>query len=208
MAKQKVYLHIGPALPGVEATHTALRDSEALQTAGLAVPKVDQADMDLAGIEILRRHKALGMKRKEVEGAWAEVCRRAFKKARKGHDVVISQPTFVDADYQQVALALDGLVGLQLHLVITPSHDAVRAGQLRALVGEWSKFVRKEGRVHVLAVEADTTPEEYADELARLTLLGEQTEVERRLLKLTRHERRIRLRLGRLGSGRGEVHAA
>lgn len=199
MAKKRVYLHIGPAVPGVHAPHAALRDSEALETAGLAAPKVDQAEMDCADVEVRRRHKAHGLRRRDVEGAWAEVCRRAFKKAHQGYDVVISQPGFAEADYQQVALALDGLVGLQLHLVVTPGED-LHEGELRALVGEWAKFVRKEGRVHVLALDPGTAPEEFTREIARLALRQEQSQLERRLLDLTRQRSRLRLRLGRVGA--------
>jgi tetrahydromethanopterin S-methyltransferase subunit G len=166
MAKKNVFLHIGPALPGVPESHAALRASELLTRAGLATPKVDQVVMDRADIEIRRRHKALGLRRRDVEGAWAEVCRRAFKKARKGRDVVISQPGFVDADYQQVALALDGLVGLRLHLVLTPptAHD-----EPEALAGHWAKFVRKQGRIHLLPLGSEATGDDLAAGIVRLT---------------------------------------
>lgn len=197
MAKRKVYLHIGPAVPGVDEPHAALRVSAALHTAGLATPKVEQAEMDRADVEVRRRHKALGLKRKHVEGAWAGVCRRAFRKARKGYDVVISQPGFVAADYQQVALALDGLVGLQLHLVLTPG-ARVDDDHLARLVGDWGKFVKKDGRIHVLALQPDTSPEEFAAEMARLVVLEEKSEVERRLENLTRTRRRLKLRLRRI----------
>ena len=120
MAKHSAYLHIGPGVPGAPALHEVLRDDVHLAACGIAVPAVDQADMDRADIEIRRRHKAHGLRRKDVEGAWAHVCRAAFQ-ARA--DVLISQPGFVGADFQQVALALDGLVGLQVHLVVTPASD-------------------------------------------------------------------------------------
>ncbi|HEX8781618.1 MAG TPA: hypothetical protein VF728_10685 [Nocardioides sp.] len=211
MAKRKVYLHIGPAVPGVDEPHAALRGHAALHAAGLATPKVEQAEMDRADVEVRRRHKALGLKRKHVEGAWAEVCRRAFKKARKGYDVVISQPGFAAADYQQVALALDGLVGLQLHLVLTPGASA-DDDHLATLVGEWGKFVKKDGRIHVLTLPPDTTPEQFAAEMARLVVLEEKTEVERRLENLTRTRRRLKLRLRRIEDeapdGSGTVDAA
>ena len=166
MAKKNVFLHLGPSLPGVPESHAALRDSALLAPVGLAVPKVDQVVMDHADIEIRRRHKELGLRRRDVEGAWAEVCRRAFKKARKGRDVVISQPGFVDADYQQVALALDGLVGLRLHLVLTPPTDHLDP---RSLAGHWAKFVKKEGRLHVLPLGPDATGDDLAAGIVRLT---------------------------------------
>lgn len=166
MAKKNVFLHIGPALPGLPDTHATLRASELLAPAGLAVPKVDQSVMDAADIEIRRRHKALGLRRRDVEGAWAEVCRRAFKKARKGRDVVISQPGFIDADYHQVALALDGLVGLRLQLVLTPPTDHLDP---EALAGHWAKFVKKQGRIHVLPLGPDASGDDLAAGVVRLS---------------------------------------
>lgn len=197
MAKKNVYLHIGPAVAGIEDPHAALRDSPALAAAGLATPKVDQEEMDRADIEIRRRHKALGLKRHDVEGAWAEVCRKAFKRARKGHDVMISQPGWVDADYHQVALALDGLVGLRLHIVVTPATDPDEA-TVAQLVGEWAKFVKKQGRVHVATLGPGTTPAGFAQALAHLVVVEQRAEVERELVKLTKRKRKLRLRLGKV----------
>lgn len=202
MAKKKVFLHIGHAVPGVAHTHQALRESTAIVEAGLAALKVDRADMDRADIEIRRRHKAEGLKRKEVEGAWAEVCRKAFKAAHKGRDVVISQPGFVEADYQQVALALDGLVGLQLHLVVTRRattlSDGGHAGQLSTLVGEWGKFVKKDARVHVVSLGADAGPEHFAHAIARLALEHEKHHLDERLAKIKKQRRGLKERLGRV----------
>jgi hypothetical protein len=206
MAKRKVYLHIGPGVPGVAEPHAALRGSAVLHAAGLATPKVEQSEMDRADIEVRRRHRSLGLKRKQVEGAWAEVCRRAFKKARKGYDVVISQPAFVEADYHQVALALDGLVGLQLHLVLTPG-DRLDEGNLAELAGDWGKFVTKEGRIHVLPLPAQTSPEELAAAMARLVVLEEKSEVERRLEDLARTRRRLKLRLRRVDAEANDAEA-
>ncbi|PVG84303.1 hypothetical protein DDE18_01335 [Nocardioides gansuensis] len=197
MAKKKVFLHIGAAVPGVSETHTALRDSAATAEAGLAVPKLDQADLDRADIEIRRRHKAEGLKRKDVEGAWAEVCRKAFKAARKGHDVVISQPGFVEADYQQVALALDGLVGLQLHLVVTPP-DGVHADQVPTLVGHWAKFVKKDARIHVLSLDAAAGPEDFTHAIARLALEHEKHQLDDKLARIKKQRRGLKERLGRI----------
>jgi len=171
MAKRTVYLHLGPALPGIAEHHSALLASDALDTAGLAAPAVEQAAMDRAVVEIRRRHRELGLRRTQVEGAWAEVCRRAFRTARAGHDVVISQPGLAGAEPQQVALALDGLAGLRLHLVLTPP-DGVAADALPALAGHWAGGVGRHGRIHVLPLAAGTTPDEFAGALAGLALAG------------------------------------
>lgn len=191
MAKRTVYLHVGPAVPGLHALHESLRDEPSLAGAGVFLPSVDQELMDRADIEIRRRHKAVGVRRKDVEGAWAKVCRRAF---RAGGDVLISQPGFLDADSEQVALAVDGLVGMRLHLVVTPAvvPEGVEAADL---VGPWSSYVRRATRIHVLPTGNAATIEDVGSGLARLALLAREAEVERRLVKLTKQRRRIRDRL-------------
>lgn len=196
MAKHTAYLHIGPGIRGVDAPHEALVADPHLAACGVVVPAVDQADMDRADIEIRRRHKALGLRRKDVEGSWALVCREAF---RSRSDVLISQPGFVDAEFQQVALALDGLVGLQVHLVVTPSLTP-DADELADLVGPWAKFVRKPERLHVLPVGDDASPHHLGARLARLLLLDQESDVDRRLVTMRKRRRRIRDRLTGLGA--------
>lgn len=194
MAKHKVFLHIGPGITGVDAPHEALREDEALRDAGVAVPDVSQDDLHRADLEIRRLHKTEGLRRKDVEGAWARVCRRAFKAKS---DVVITQPGFVDADYQQVALALDGLVGLQLHLVLTPTDEPTEA-ELAGLLGDWIKFVKKPGRIHVLPVGDGIAPADLGREVARLALVAEKDDLDRRLLKLKKRRRKVTTRIGRV----------
>lgn len=192
MAKHKVFLHIGPRIAGVEEPHLALRSDQALAEAGLAVPKVDQDDLHRADLEIRRRHKAAGLKRRDVEGAWARVCRKAFKAKT---DVVISQPGLVEAEYQQVALALDGLVGLQLHLVVTPAGEPTDE-ELLDLLGDWAKFVKRPERVHVVPA-GGLGPRDFAREVARIALVAEQQVMDRRLVRLKKRRRKLKLRLGR-----------
>ena len=158
MAKRTVYLHVGPAVPGVAAPHAALRDHPALVAAGVALPAVSQGVMDRADVEIRRRHQAVGVRRKDVEGSWAKVCRRAYK--LKGA-VLVSQPGFLDADPEQVALAMDGLVGMRLHVIVTPAAqpDGVSPADL---VGPWAAYVKKESRIHVLPVGDDQRSTRWA----------------------------------------------
>jgi hypothetical protein len=73
-------------------------------------------EMLRAAIEIRRDHKEWGYQRAEVEGAWAELCRRAF---RSRGTVVVSQELLAAASAEQAALFLDGLTGREIHLVIT-----------------------------------------------------------------------------------------
>ena len=194
MAKRTVYLHLGPAVPGIATPHEALRDHPALVAAGVALPAVDQEAMDRADVEIRRRHKAVGVRRKDVEGAWARVCRKAYK--LKG-DVLVSQPGFLDADPDQVALAVDGLVGMRLHVIVTP--DAVDDEMAPVdLVGPWAAYVKRESRIHVLPVGDSMTADDLAADLARVVLLAREAEVERQLVKLGKQRRRIRERLTRV----------
>jgi hypothetical protein len=195
MAKHTAYLHIGPGIRGVEAPHEALVADPHLAACGVVVPAVDQADMDRADIEIRRRHKALGLRRKDVEGSWALVCREAF---RSRSDVLISQPGFVEADFHQVALALDGLVGLELHLLVTPA-EPVGTGDLGRLLGPWARFVRKPGRVHVLPVGRGSSPDRLGAQVAQLLLTDRGSELDQRLVGLERRRLRIRERLARAG---------
>ncbi|KRF05904.1 hypothetical protein ASG88_20645 [Nocardioides sp. Soil777] len=194
MAKRTVYLHLGPAVPGITAPHEALRDHPVLVAAGVALPALDQQAMDRADVEIRRRHKAVGVRRKDVEGAWAKVCRKAYK--LKG-DVLVSQPDFLDADPDQVALAMDGLVGMRLHVIVTPAAQPEGAAAAD-LVGPWAAYVKKASRIHVLPVGEDPTADALAADLARVVLEAREAEVERRLLKLTKQRRRIRERLTRV----------
>jgi hypothetical protein len=194
MAKRTVYLHLGPAVPGIDTAHDALRDHPALVAAGVALPAVDQEAMDRADVEIRRRHKAVGVRRKDVEGAWARVCRKAYK--AKG-DVLVSQPGFLDADADQVALAMDGLVGMQLHVIVTPAAQPEGAAGAD-LVGPWAAYVKKASRIHVLPVGDDPTADALGTELARVVLRAREAEVERRLAKLGKQRRRIRERLTRV----------
>ena len=114
MAKNLLLLHIGPDQVDVSSM------TETLALARITVPDVEADAFARAAIEIRRTHKAAGLKRKQVEGAWAQVCRRAFK--TKG-DCFVSVPGFFDATTEQAALALDSLVGLKVVLVVTSGFD-------------------------------------------------------------------------------------
>lgn len=190
MAKRSVYLHVGPALPAVEALHEALQealqDHPALAGAGVLLPAVDQDLMDRADVEIRRRHKALGLRRKDVEGSWAKVCRKAFK-ARS--DVLITQPGFVGATTEQAALAVDGLVGMRIHIVLTPA-VAPEPAALADLVGPWAGCA-KPSRIHVLPVGAAPTAVDLGTGLAGLAVRARAADAERRLAKRNRQRRGV-----------------
>ena len=111
-----MFLHIGPDAVEID---TAVR--ERLAAARVRTPDVGEDDLHRADLEIRRAHKTAGLKRKEVEGAWAKVCRRTH---RTRADAFISMPGFFEADADQAALAADGLAGLKVHLVVTTQAEA------------------------------------------------------------------------------------
>ena len=53
--------------------------SKGLHLGGVALPDVDRDPFAHADIEIRRAHERAGLQRKHVEGAWAKVCRAAFR---------------------------------------------------------------------------------------------------------------------------------
>lgn len=139
MAKRKAFLHIGPLGTGGGFLDAALAEhAEALEEAGIRHPAISAEETFRAAIEIRRDHQAWGYARREVEGTWAGICRRAWKGKR---NVVISQELFADCSPEQVDLLLDGLHGFQVHLVLT-SPDVPAA---------WSPVIKPERR-HVIVV--------------------------------------------------------
>lgn len=186
--KKKILLHIGPnpsGLDGINAgllAHQYLFDGVEHQVAG-----VGQADLDRAVIEMLRTHKAVGLSRRDVEGAWAQTCRSLLRSAS---DLVLSQPGFAAADEEQAALVTDVLAGLDVHVVTTPADDE----EPDALVAKWSAHL-KAGRVHVAPLDRDAELVDLAEVLAGVALCIEKVELDARIRKLKRRRKGIRSRI-------------
>jgi hypothetical protein len=176
MAKRLFLLHVGPDPVDVGAM------TEALAVGGVCVPTTDAEAYAHAGVEILRAHKAAGLRRKEVEGAWASLCRRARK---AGSDCFVSVPALFDATAEQAALALDGLAGFRVVLVVTSGFTAEPPTA-------WTSLV-KEGRTHVLP--AGLTDEQLAAQVARIALIEEEARLDKRLAKVSRRRRQADRRL-------------
>jgi len=176
MAKRLFLLHIGPDPVDLAAMH------EGLELGRIALPDVDAEVVGHAGTEIRRTHKAAGLARKQVEGAWATVCRRA-RKARA--DVFVSVPAFFDATSEQAALALDGTAGFKVVLVVT-SGFAVRPP------AAWLSLVR-EDRVHVLP--DNLGDEQLAAQVARIALIEEEARLDKRLAKVSKRRKQVTKRL-------------
>jgi hypothetical protein len=176
MAKRLFLLHVGPDPVDVDTM------TEALAVGGVRVPAADAEAYAHAGVEILRSHKAAGLRRKQVEGAWTSLCRRA-RKARS--DCFVSMPAFFGATPEQAALALDALDGFRVVLVVTTGFTAEPPAA-------WTSLVR-EGRTHVLP--ARLSAEQLAAQVARIALIEEETRLDRRLAKVSKRRRQVNRRL-------------
>jgi hypothetical protein len=169
MAKQKAFLHIGLPHSGGELFDAALR-----QYAGTAAGLVDakgrrvrlpaRSEMEMfnAAVEMRRDHRAWGLRRKDVEGSWARLCRRTIKNK---DTVVLSHHLLAGCPPEGIALMVDQLPGCEVHVVITVGSPDPRAAMfpedydLTSVMDRWSKAVRKPQHVHLLQVD----PERHDD---------------------------------------------
>ena len=116
MARRKLIWHIGLAqAPRAVIEANLAAHGEAIDAAGVrVVASADEAR--LATHELLRTHRDAGLRRAEVEGQWARICDRVWE--HKGVSV-LSTPDLCAADKDQIRFALDPLIGLEVHLVVT-----------------------------------------------------------------------------------------
>ena len=175
MAKRLFLLHVGPDRVDL----TAMTDPLAL--GGVVVPVPDDA-LVRAGLELRRTHKAAGLRRKEVDGSWAAVARRA-RKVRS--DCFVSVPDLFDAEPEQAALALDGLADFTVVLVVT-------GGFAVEPPAAWLRLA-KPSRVHLLP--SGLTAEQLGTQVARIALLVEEARLDKRLGKVAERRRRLTRRL-------------
>jgi hypothetical protein len=134
MARRKAFVHIGLSgtgtafLDGALATH-----AESLRESGLALAASSAEEMFLAAVEITRDHRGWDLHRADVEGSWARICRRGVKAKA---DFLVTQDLLAGATKDQAALLLDGLAGLDAHLIITVRDPA------STLLGEWEEATK------------------------------------------------------------------
>ena len=116
MARRKLIWHIGLAqAPRAVIGANLATHRESIEDAGVrVVASADEAT--LATHELLRTHREGGLSRAEVEGQWARICDRVWE--HKGVSV-LSTPDLCAADKDQIRFALDPLIGLEVHLVVT-----------------------------------------------------------------------------------------
>ena len=141
MSKRRFVLHIGLEHTGADGVAAGLAEHrERLLELGVRSPARTPDDSLRAAIEMRRLHKAWGFKRREVEGAWADLVRRARKQGPTAHAaVVVSEELLAGASPDQVALLLDSLGGFDVHVVATLRDPASQ------LVDGWAGAVRAGG---------------------------------------------------------------
>jgi hypothetical protein len=194
MSKNKAFLLVGPAVPGADELHDQLvLRADQLTEAGLALPEVTQADLFRAGVEIRRTHRTEGLRRKDVEGAWARVCRKAEK--AKG-DVLIAQDAYAAASPSEIALALDGLAAFAVHVVLTipPGTEGVDD-----LIEPWTQLL-KPARLHVLTLGEDDGLDEVVAAVTTLALKERAAQLENRIEKLRKKRKKLKKQLAAIDS--------
>lgn len=116
MSRRKLIWHIGLAQsprPVIESNLHAHR--AALAQADVQVVATPR-EAAVATHELLRTQREAGLTRPEVEGRWAQLCDRVWE--HKGVSL-LSTPDLCAADKDQLRMALDPLVGIEVHLVVT-----------------------------------------------------------------------------------------
>lgn len=141
--KRKAFVHVGVQGAGDIIEAALVRHRDALVELGVAVPAKSTDESFRAAVEVLRAHKAWGFTRKEVEGQWATLYRRAHKGR---NTVVFSQPLLAQATPEQIDLFLDGLAGFEVHAVVTDAPET----DLEDVLARWGAAVRKPERLHLV----------------------------------------------------------
>lgn len=147
MARRTLIWHLGLADAARPVVPSGLeRHGEALRELGVEVV-ADRREAELATHELLRTHDEAGLRRRDVEGRWARIADRVW--AHKGTSL-LSTPQLGAADKDQLRLALDPLIGVEVHLVVTVDH---LADQLYgAWVAELLRGSRSAARKHARRV--------------------------------------------------------
>jgi len=168
MAKQLAFLHIGLPRSGGDLLDAALRRhvDDLVDDRGRRVRLPARSEMEMfnAAVEIRREHRAWGLRRRDIEGAWAALCRRAIKNK---DTVVFSHPLLAGCTPDEIALLVDQLPGCAVHVVVTVGPPDPRVAlfpdeyDLTAVLDRWSAAVRGPDRVHVLAVAPDRPDEAW-----------------------------------------------
>lgn len=158
MAKRTAYLHVGLPHSGGDRLDAALQEhAGALAAAAVTVPSASADEMFRAAVELRREHKAWGLRRKDVEGVWSAVCRRA-QQARG--TVVVGHSLLAGATEAEIDLLVDRLPGFAVHVVVTVAAPDARVSvfpddhDLSEVLRRWDRAVCSPDRLHVVVCDA------------------------------------------------------
>ncbi len=151
---QRVYLHVGVPKSGTTFLQASLaHHSKAMRHLGV-LNAGTREEMFLAALDVRGLHKAWGRQRKETDGAWKAVCRRA---RRHPGISVISHELLGGASEREIAAAMSALRDLEVHVVVT-SRDLARQ-----VAAEWQEGIKhgrrltfEEFRHRVVAADSET----------------------------------------------------
>ncbi|SDS95517.1 hypothetical protein SAMN04488570_3131 [Nocardioides scoriae] len=116
MSRRTLIWHIGlPQAARLVLPANLDHHADALAAAGLPVV-ADAEEAAHATHELLRTHRDADLRRRDVEGRWARICDRVW--AHRGVSL-LSTPDLGVADKDQLRLALDPLIGIEVHLVVS-----------------------------------------------------------------------------------------
>jgi hypothetical protein len=154
MGKQKSFLLVGLPHTGIPLLTAALEQHrEALAGYGVRVPAKSADEAFRAAVELRREHKAWGLRRRDVEGAWAGICRRALK---QDSTAVVGHELLAGAAPDEIALLVDGLAGTRIHVVVLAGVPDGRVGlfpdelDLAGVLTRWELAATGPDRVHVV----------------------------------------------------------
>ena len=162
MAKRSAYLVVGLPRRGGSLPAALQARAAELTAVGLRQPARSQDEMFRAAVEIRRDHKAWGLRRRDVEGTWSEICRRAYT----GKDtVVFGHDLLAGASTAEVALLVDRLPGFAVHVVVVAGPADPRLTlfpdehDLAGVLERWSAAVRSPDRLHLVVPDPARDPD-------------------------------------------------
>ena len=158
MTKPKSFLLVGLPHTGVPLLTAALElHRDALAELGVTAPARSADEAFRAAVELRREHRAWGLRRKDVEGTWSAICRRALKARRT--TVVTGHELLAGATPDEIALLVDGLAGTQVHVVVLAGAPDCRIGlfpdelDLGGVLRRWAGAISSPDRLHVVVTD-------------------------------------------------------
>ncbi|MXG89676.1 hypothetical protein [Nocardioides flavescens] len=154
MAKPHAFLLVGLPHAGVPVLTAALEQHrDAIVAQGVRAPAKSVDEVFRAAVEVRREHRAWGLRRKDVEGTWSQLCRRVHKHPEP---VVLGHELLAGASPEEIALLVDGLAGRRVHVVVVAARPDGRLGlfpdelDLASVLERWKQAVGSPDRLHVV----------------------------------------------------------